>query len=110
IEAAELKRRDAVERQRIDVELALESERIASSRTREVLNIDQKKAIELADEERVIALAAKRSERIDADRQVRQAEIAFFWSMLSTSRVRDEAIRSLSSASSTSMRCRSTAS
>ena len=30
---------------------------------------------ELADEERVIALAAKRSERIDADRQVRQAEI-----------------------------------
>src|SRR5439155_1531645 len=40
-----------------------------------VLNIDQKKAVEIADEERVIALAAKRSERIDADRQVKQAEI-----------------------------------
>src|SRR5207237_961197 len=30
---------------------------------------------ELADEDRVIALAAKRSERIDADRQVKEAEI-----------------------------------
>ena len=49
IEAAELKRRDAIERRRVEVELALESERIASSRTREVLNIDQKKAVEIAD-------------------------------------------------------------
>ncbi|MGG6548204.1 UNVERIFIED_CONTAM: hypothetical protein NY100_22625, partial [Prevotella sp. 15_C9] len=75
IEAAELKRRDAIERQRDQVELALEAERIASSKTREVLNIDQKKVVELADENRVIELSAKTAERIDADRQVKQAEI-----------------------------------
>ena len=69
IEAAELKRRDAIERRRIDVELALESERIASSRTREVLNIDQKKTIEIAPF--VTAFAPARSASV-----IRLAELA----------------------------------
>jgi uncharacterized membrane protein YqiK len=35
-----------------------------------VLNIEQKQAVEIADEDRTIALSAKKSERIDADRLV----------------------------------------
>ena len=54
LEAAEIARRDKVERARIVTELALEKERIASAKTREVLNIDQKKAVEVAEEDRTI--------------------------------------------------------
>ncbi len=41
-----------------------------------MLNIEQKQAVEIADEDRTIALSSKKSERINADRLVRQAEIA----------------------------------
>ena len=75
LEAAEIARRDKVERARITTELALEKERIASAKAREVLNIDQKKAVEIAEEDRTIMLSAKRVERADADRALRQAEI-----------------------------------
>ena len=40
-----------------------------------MLQIDQKKTIEVAEEERAITLAAKKVERADADRTLRQAEI-----------------------------------
>ncbi len=75
LEAAEIKRRDAVERQRIAAELKIEEERIASTKTREILQIDQKRMVELAEEDRAIVVAAKKAERTDADKALRQAEI-----------------------------------
>ena len=57
IEAADIARRESVERARIVAELKLEEERIASQQTREVIDIERKRHVEAAEETRVVELA-----------------------------------------------------
>ena len=75
IEDAEIKRREAIETARITTELALERERIASSQSREILDTERRKVIEIADQNRSIEVAAKLAERAEADRRVKEANI-----------------------------------
>ena len=55
--------------------LVLERERIESSKTRDVLDVERRKIIEIAEQDRSIEIAAKLTERADADRRVKEADI-----------------------------------
>ncbi len=75
VTVAEIASQDEIERARLASELQIERERITTAQTREVLEVDQRKVIEIAEQQRAIEVAEKAVERTDADRKVREAEI-----------------------------------